>query len=667
MNDKEYFAAAESEKLINTVMEKSDRWFQGLDDRGYLYKLHRARKAYHGDFSSGENHSIQFGGEQGELTELNINRFRNYCRHIITMVTASRPAFQSRATNIDYKSEAQTKLANSLMDYYTREKKLENNFYKAVESAVVLGSGYIKMSWDSSLGEERDYIGVSPEDSKTVHEGDIAYYNISPFNIVFDFTKIDNDNHDWVLVRNFKNKYDIAAQFPEHYDRIIALDRDQNYDDFLRYDYHNSYEDETDDIPIYEFYHRKTAAMPEGRYVLFVDSIPLMDTGIPYRELPIYRISPSDIIDTPYGYTDMFDFLPIQEALNLLHSTILTNQNTFGVQHVLVPRGTDIAPAALEGGLNFIEYNHQMGKPEALNLTSTPPEIFEYIKMLSGEGDTITGVNSVSRGQPDPSLKSGTALALVQAMSLQYVSGLQRSMVQLMESVAMGTIHMLKDFSATKRVATIVGKTNRPYLKEFTSDDLSNISRFIVDIGNPLSKTTAGKLEQAKDFLQMGLIRTPDQYTEVLSTGNLDSITDDGTKSLMLIRAENEKLIAGEFVDVVATEDHIAHIREHATVIADPESKKNGPLIKATLAHMMQHINALRTTDPDLLQVLGQPSLAPPDLLGAKGGAPATEAPSGGGQPKGGQPGPKPGGPPDQPKPPPPFENLPVRAEDIGS
>ena len=59
------------------------------------------------------------------------------------MITSSRPTMDARAINTDYKSYAQTYLANGILDYYMREKKLEDALKKATELAVVLGAGFI--------------------------------------------------------------------------------------------------------------------------------------------------------------------------------------------------------------------------------------------------------------------------------------------------------------------------------------------------------------------------------------------------------------------------------------------------------------------------------------------------------------------------------------------
>jgi hypothetical protein len=188
----------------------------------------------------------------------------------------------------------------------------------------------------------------------------------------------------------------------------------------------------------------------------------------------------------------MFDVFPIQEGINSLYSTIMTNQAQFGVQNLYVQRGADIDINSLEGAMNIIEGN---AKPEALNLTATPKEVFDFLQMLIQAAETISGVNSVARGDPASSLRSGSALALVQSMALQFISGLQNNYVKLIEDVGSSLINILKDFAKSPKTVALVGKNNRPLLKEFTGDDIDAISRVIVSVGNPLARTTAGRVK----------------------------------------------------------------------------------------------------------------------------------------------------------------------------
>lgn len=630
-----YFGAKEPNETANVLIGKMNEWCNNLQSNGFIEKLKASYAAYHGSYYSdtSSGHQITFSGEQGELVNLPVNHYRNIATHMLVMTVSNRPTMDCRAVNTDYKSLVQAKLGNSILDYYMREKKLETYLKKATEFAIVFGAGYVKMDWDDTKGELVDYI----EETKTkIYEGDIVFSNLSPFDVVVDGSKEYANDHDWVLVRSWKNKYDLAAKYPEQEDKIKGLSTKSDKTTFKLG--LTTLVENTDDVQVLEFYHKRTDCMPDGRYMLFLtEDIVLQDIAMPYRILPVFRISPSDVMGSPYGYTPMFDLLPIQQAVNSLHSTILTNQNAFGVQNILNPRGTDIAVNQLVGGLNIIDYNAQGGaEPHALQLCKTPEEVFKFVQMLEQTMETISGVNSVARGNPEASLKSGTALALVQSMALQFMSGLQQSYVELIEAAGSGIIKTLQDFAHTPRLIAIAGKSNRNFMKEFSSADIENISRVAVDVGNPMAKTTAGRVQMAQELIQYGQI-TPKQYVSILHTGSLDDVTEQIDHENLLMRAENEAMMDGEEPPVTAIDNHKEHIDYHKGLLADPDLRKDPNLVKRVMGHIQEHIDSLRNVDPSLLQLLGQqplPPLAPPGQdpnappMGAGPGGPPPGAPT---------------------------------------
>lgn len=631
-SDDLYFAQREATKVASVCLDRSATFFNVLKNNSYLDKIQNSWKFYNGLYNSdtGFGHQITFTGEQGELVSFPVNHFRNIAQHMYVMITTNRPIMEARAVNSDYKSVAQTQLANGILDYYMREKRLETVLKKATEMAIVLGAGFVKMEWNATAGEVYDF---DDESGQFNYEGEIEFSNLSPFDVVVDGTKESWDN-DWVVTRSFKNRFDLIAKYPEYADKIRGLPTKDQATSYRLAIFSN---DQTDDIAVYEFFHRRTESMPDGRYLLFVsDDIVLLDTKMPYRQIPVFRMCPSEIMGTPYGYTTMFDCYPIQEMINASFSAVATNQSAFSVQNLYVPRGADIAINSLYGGMNIIEGN---AKPEALNLTETPTEVFKFIEMLIQQMETISGINSVARGNPESSLKSGNALALVQSMALQFISGLQQSYVQLVEESGTALISILKDFASTPKTVALVGKHNRPYMKEFTSDDIGSINRVIVDIGNPLSRTIAGRVQMAEQMMQMGIIKDPEQYFQVMNTGRLDSMTEGIMSELMLIKQENEQFLDGKTPIVSPLDAHKQHIMEHKSVLADPDLRQDPDLVKNVMDHVEQHLNMLRNTDPALLQLVGEqpvPPLNPP---------PQPQAPNGpqGMPPQGPPPGP--GGP----------------------
>jgi hypothetical protein len=612
LNSNEYFALLAKEDIGAELMRRVDDWYENLGTTGIYRKIQRSYAAYYGYSLEGTGHTaseVIRGGEQGELSLIKVNHFRNLLQHMLVMTTSNRPAMDARAINTDYRSIAQTELANGILDYYLREKKLERCLKDATEYALVFGEGYIRLEWDSSQGDEYN---VDPETNRITYTGDIKYSVLNPLSVIKDIYTSDSESASWMIIRHFKNRFELVAKYPEFRDQILEVETKDNID--MQFGINIQLQQGSDLIPVYEFYHEKSDALPQGRQVVFVSKEAVFYDGpLPYREIPVYRICPGNFIGTPHGYTVAFDLLSLQETVDALYSIVVTNQSTFGVQNILLPQGHNMSYTQLAGGLNVLEYDSSLGvKPEALNLTSTPPEIFNFINKVEATMETISGVNSVARGNPEANLRSGNALALIQSMAIQFNSGLQQSYAQLMEDIGTATICTLRDFAATPRVAMIVGKNKRSYLKEFTGNDLDKVNRVVVDLGNPLAHTTAGKLEMANNLVQQGLIKSPEEYIQVMKTGNLDTMLQGEMSQLTNIDLENERLRDGKIAKAVFLDNHILHIKEHSTVINTPEARENPTLIQNVAAHIQEHLELLKTTDPNLLQILGMPSLAQP-------------------------------------------------------
>lgn len=675
-----YFAAHEDPKRTASVaLQKGQTFFNYLQRNNYLDKLRKMYHFYYGNFNKDYSggHEITFTGEQGELVNLPVNHFRNIGQNILNMITANRPLMEGRAINTDYKSLAQTHIANGILDYYMREKGLESEIRTAAEMSIVLGSAFIKMEWNATAGEKYEYDEITGE---TTYEGEMEFSTLSPLDVVVDGTK-EKWSKEWVIVRTFHNKYNLAAKYPDYKEKILGLRTKDAGSVFRMTTFSN---DQTDDVPVYEFFHEKCDALPNGRYMLFAsDEIILMDMDLPYRQVPIYRIAPSSILGTPYGYSPLFDLFPIQEAINTLYSILMTNNNALGVQNLWVPKGSGINLVNLGGGMNVIEGDM---KPEPLQLTASSPETYKLLDELIRAMETVSGVNSVARGQPPASLESGTALALIQSMALQFMSGLQQSYIKLIEDVGTGLIQILKDYASTPKTIALIGKNNRSMVKEFTGDSISAINRVVVDVGNPLSRTIAGRVQMAEQMMQMQVIKNPQDYFTVMETGRLDSMYDGEMQENLNIKRENEMFLEGENPLVSPLDSHRNHIMEHRSVLSDPDLRSNPDLVELVMQHIADHMEKLRNTDPDLLAMVGEQALAPVGANQPQGGVPGGDGltqPTKGsieGSPMGdimagqsGQPGPNEqatGEPvqdmvPNPAKPPKPFENNPTNPADI--
>src|SRR5690606_1700625 len=111
-----------------------------------------------------------------------------------------------------------------------------------------------------------------------------------------------------------------------------------------------------------------------------------------------------------------------------------------------------------------------------------------------------------------------------------------------------------------------------------------DVSRVVVDVGNPLSRTIAGRVEMADHMAQLKLIQNPQQYTMVMETGRLDTMYEGDISDLLNIKRENELLLEGETVFANILDRHRMHISEHRAVINDPDLRSQPELYQAAMA-----------------------------------------------------------------------------------
>jgi hypothetical protein len=363
--------------------------------------------------------------------------------------------------------------------------------------------------------------------------------------------------------------------------------------------------------------------VPEGREISLIGDTVLMDGPLPYDELPIYSLCPAEEWESGTGYSDAWDLMALSQAYDACISSMATTQDAWGIPNLLVTEGQDIQVDDVTSGPRIVKYklDGNAPPPSAMQMPSIPESSARFADILRSELEMISGVNSVARGNPSDSLKSGTALALVQAQALQYASGYQRAYTTLLRKCANGLIKLLQRYAQAERVIEIAGRDKARMVKEFSSKDLKHVRGVRAELGNPLMRTVAGRREVATELLAnfgpgspSGYQITPEQYLAFQSTGRLEPMYEHQRSEVQLIRAENDRLSSGQPVKALGTDHHMLHIREHACVLHNPEVRYNDGLAGPVTQHIMEHMNLLMSIPPPLLEATGQqaPQMMPP-------------------------------------------------------
>lgn len=617
---KPYFAAdPDSLALARALDGKREKWDEFML-RSTIYERQRRSLltlfGFDPEFASANTSKVGTRGEEGQLASLRPNHYRRVALQVLSLATSQKPALKPRASNTDERSQTQTLLASSILDYYLIDRRSTRDLKEGAWHAITLGAGYVVGGWNAQAGEK---VTVDPVSGKPVTNGDLEFSVPLPEDVMFDWTVRSHKDRKWRVVRSYRNKYDLAAKYPEHEEEIVGMTmpvdrfrmRQLLLTDTIR-------AGDTDLIPVLEFFHDRTDAVPDGRYMMSVGpKLALIDTALPYKRVPVFEVTADRVFGTGFSYTSLFDCLSMQQAVDMQSSVAVSNQKTLGTQNIVAPRAAGVDVTQLGEGLSLMEFDGQIA-PKAESWSHTDPQVFEFRNQLIQELGLIGGgLTAQTQGTEDRQL-SGAAQAMLDAQSLRYNSGLQESYKELCEDVGTFIIDCLKQYASSPRIVQIAGKTGAYAIKEFTSDDLSTIDRVTVESVDPMLTTTAGKMQVADNLLGKGLI-SAQQYLGLISTGNLDVMTEGPESIRINLKSENERLAQGQQCVVMPTDNHQMHITEHAAVVANPEVRENKVIYSAVLDHITMHMQVWRETDVGLLAATGQQPPASPMAVSVAG------------------------------------------------
>jgi hypothetical protein len=571
--------------------------------------------------------SLVFQGDQGELVKMLVPQARSIVRQTITLITAQKLSFKALAKSEGRDVMNDVRLADGICNDTVEKQRLDTKGELLLENTLVLGGGFTKTTWDTSLGDP-----WAASEGVLVHKGGVDISIHSPMDVYYEYKMGDWQKMDWVEVRVKKNKWDLIAQYPELEDELQKVPTVQ---DFHGINIYNSQQSVKDDyIWCYELYHKPTPAMPAGRMIFYAsDKAVFYDGQNEYGCIPVEPCIPEQFSGAFLGVPFFSSLLPMQEMLDICFSAIGTNNANLGVQNVTIPRGAAISVEQIQG-MNWISYTPQNiqggGKPEPLQLVQSAPETFKFIDLLHSHLQQVGNSSPALRGNPPPGVTSGTAFATLSANAIEFMKGTSKAYFACMKNTMEHAINATRKFAKIPQEVAMRGKTSLAQVREYTGKDLDNIHSISITLQNPLMQTMAGRIEISDKLMSSGLITTPQDYFTILEGGDLTNLTDNKTTENDLVMSENELLADGNQVFALWSDNHPYHIHKHKKLLDDPNVRFYSDKIEVIQAHIMEHSQLAQTTDPMLYQMAqtGQMPEMQPQMMNAppppQGGEPQT-------------------------------------------
>lgn len=651
-----YWANASPEKIGSEIKERAAEYYDTLVQTGLIELWRSVHAAYYGLSQNGTHDSskiVEFG-DDGEKLGLKSNQLRSLVRYMLSSVTADKMSTKPMASNATPEALSQIPTARRVLEFFNKTKRMDRKYRGAALRALLYGKSYLWQAWDPNIGKPAP---APPQDPNTPPaptqeakpEGDIVARACSPMEVACDLDR-DAYDHDYFIVRRPRNRYDLIATYasgttPEQLklkEDIEGISTDcveAEVSTQISFGFRRREKDTRDILFEYHFMHRKTPAVPRGRYTIMVgDGKVLFDGPLPYQDVPISECVPEEFLEAgSIGYASAWDLLGLQQAYDAVLSTCMTNFDAFGHNDILIPEGVELAVEEIRDGLNVIRYPAgEFNRPSMLEKFSIKEEVFKLREWIKSDMEVTSGVNATARGEPGASLKSGSALALVQAQAVHFQSGFMAAYSGLIEDGNTTTLQIVKDFATTERVASISGDQDPDGLISFSSKDVNQIERVQCEAVNPIFATLAGKFDIANNLLERGLLKDIGQYYEVLETGRLEPVTDPDRQADLYAASVRAALLKGPGIQpkppappvpgqppqpqkfsvqglrVVISDDPIKHLRIGKSVLDSQEARNNPQVAQAATTYMLDVLDTWRSAPPDFLQLLGYPMPPPP-------------------------------------------------------
>lgn len=332
-NRRTYWAAeTDPEDIVDLCRDKISEYSDVITQNMMLRRIMRSWRYYHGLFFQGAlegDMAIKALGSQGELAGIAINDFRSLIQQIVAMITKNRVSVDLLAKSSDIAALTQARLGKLVIE--DQAQRAEAFFDTAVEHALIFNAGFVSTTWDKRGGEEYD---APPPDYQIQMTGDVEYANPSIFDVVYDPTSQCWSENQWVLIRKRRNKYDLAALYPEMEEKLFMADEkeERGTKDSSLFYFNTAGDTVSDKVDVWCFYHMPSQALPEGRYLEFFqrELLPEYENSpMPYKQLPLDRVVSGELLLTCFGYSPALDMQGPQEALNSEFSTLLSNHKAW--------------------------------------------------------------------------------------------------------------------------------------------------------------------------------------------------------------------------------------------------------------------------------------------------------------------------------------------------
>lgn len=509
-------------------------------------------------------------------------------------LTKNRPTFTVVATTADEDDVAKSRGCKRFLGWLWETCGWADVFRKALAWALTTGNGFVKVFWDSSAGP------IVEVDGTAQALGDVAIDHVSPFELFIDPFARSLDEASWVIHARLRSvdyvyeKYGVKVSGDAS--AVVTIPEGLPSG-------RNAYGADSA-LPatlVKEYWERPSTLYPRGRYAVIASNKVLYAGDNPYAAtcpIPFAHMGHLPVPGELYSSSIIKHLRQVNVVYNKLFSDIVANTSKLATPPLLAPLNSLLTDPRFEPG-EILYYNPLTGGDNIrpLDVNPYPPHVVNLLLRILQQRDDISGVSEVSRGTVPRNVRSAAALSYLLETDETRLGVTARAWEAFIGRALQYALNLARQFYTTPRVLRILGDNSVWEAKLFKAEDIPPDADVRVEPGSTLPKSVTYQQEFVMNLWRERVITDPRLVLRLTQYGSMEEVQVDLDLDSGQASRENQKLLAGEQVEVEDFHNHTVHIVEHNRFRKTTQYEELPPerkeVFKAHVAQHMAYLSAL--------------------------------------------------------------------------
>jgi hypothetical protein len=502
-----------------------------------------------------------------QRVQVTINRLLPASRIIIAKAVSREMHFEVIPNGADDATARGARLAESVLTDVVREHDWESLREKALWAVWKGGTAVICVEWDPTAGIP---LSVETESGMPVATGDTKETVLTIAEAVFEPGVTEPETARWWIKAQVRPPEEVRATYrlpePPPADATAGMNPFQQK---LVWAHSGMglHEPTSDLTLVLTYYERPNNDRPEGAVVVVVGDKVVQRGPWPYpwKDRLNCAVMRDIRVETRWtGDSTLSAARPVQVAFNASWSSIIEHMKLTGNARLAVPQSAvDLIESFTDTPGEIVPYPDGTAQPAWITPPQMPAWWIEQPTRLAAQIDDILGVHDVSRGTTPPNVESGYGLSLLIEQDTTPVTRLVKETSIAWSKIASMVLKLYEANVTEPRRSVIRVPGQQPESVHWSGKDFMGQTTAILPVEQIVPRSRAAMQAFADRALQMGLIKTVDQYARLIEMPQQYRIIDAVEPDVARARRENHWLAQGEPCAPEAFDDHAVHIREH--------------------------------------------------------------------------------------------------------